>query len=1197
MVRCLGVSGGGVEVIDKQILTPQLAGAVTRLESDLRLRARDFEEADQVVRSEWQRAHDAGRTAHDLATWQETLFTQVAVAWVLGTTFVRFCEDNGLIAEPVLAGPGERTRQAEDGQRGWYREHPAEGERGYVLHVFETAARLPGLEHVFESHNPVWLFGPSDDAVRGLLAYWREVDPETGVLLRDFTDPERSTRFLGDLYQELSESARKQYALLQTPEFVEEFILDRTLDPAIEEFGLEGFRMIDPACGSGHFLLGAFGRLFSRWRERAPQDGDLALAERALKSVYGIDLNPFAAAIARFRLLVAALDAAGVRTLAEAPRFTLNVAVGDSLLHGPAPGQQTITQIDATDPATRHLFATEDAATIGPFLSQRYHAVVANPPYITPKDPAANAAYRNRYTMCHRQYALTVPFMERLFDLAERSTSDRHGGFVGQITANSFMKREFGKPLIEQFLAKQVDLTHVIDTSGAYIPGHGTPTVILVGRNQRPVGETVRAVLGIRGEPSRPADPARGEVWASIVNLLDQPGSDNDYVSVVDLGRDRLATHPWSIQGGGADALKVQIESRATARLERRSLLIGYYGQTNADDAMLAPLRSFARRHVETDVVTLMAVGDLFRDWSFSVGDATVFPYCGGELVPIDSRHGAMRWLWPARTVLGERRTFAKTSYFEEGRPWWAWHQIALDRLRTPLSIAFAFVSTHNHFVLDRGGKVFKQSAPVIKLSVGATEDEHLALLGLLNSAVSCFWMKQMFHVKSLMSSGTGGVVDEAWEPFYEFDGTKLKQFPIPAGSTLEWAQKLDADAIELSANLPAAVAEREVPTRATLEAARATVEELRSEMVSTQEELDWRCLHLYGVTEEDLSLPPGDSPPIARAERAFEIVLARRMKAGDVQTTWFERHGSTPITELPTLWPAEYKQLVQRRIALIESDRFVGLVERPEYKRRWNWDRWEDLEREALRTWLLDRVEDARYWPDRTPRSAAELADVATRDADLMQVAQLYAGRIDVDLTEMVSTLVKDEAVPYLAAWRYTDSGLRKREAWERTWALQRREDAGEDVGTIAVPPKYGQPDFADKASWKLRGKLDVPKERFVAYPGLGRDTDPTPLVGWAGWDHLESAQALAAVYEQRRAVDGWTGDRLTPLLAGLAELVPWLKQWHNDVDPATGLRLGDFFADYVRSEAANHGLSAEDLAAWRPPKKTTGRKKKSPA
>ncbi len=71
------------------------------------------------------------------------------------------------------------------------------------------------------------------------------------------------------------------------------------------------------------------------------------------------------------------------------------------------------------------------------------------------------------------------------------------------------MKREFGRKLIEEFLATRVDLTHVIDTSGAYIPGHGTPTVILFGRNRAPVGDTVRAVLGIRGEPQRSEDPSR----------------------------------------------------------------------------------------------------------------------------------------------------------------------------------------------------------------------------------------------------------------------------------------------------------------------------------------------------------------------------------------------------------------------------------------------------------------------------------------------------------------------------------------------------------------------------------------------------------------------------------------------------------------------------------------------------------------
>jgi hypothetical protein len=103
-----------------------------------------------------------------------------------------------------------------------------------------------------------------------LLAFFQAMDPDTGRLVHDFTDPDWSTRFLGDLYQDLSEAARKRYALLQTPEFIEAFILERTLDPAIRESGFREVRMIDPACGSGHFLLGGFGRLLAEWQRHEP---------------------------------------------------------------------------------------------------------------------------------------------------------------------------------------------------------------------------------------------------------------------------------------------------------------------------------------------------------------------------------------------------------------------------------------------------------------------------------------------------------------------------------------------------------------------------------------------------------------------------------------------------------------------------------------------------------------------------------------------------------------------------------------------------------------------------------------------------------------------------------------------------------------------------------------------------------------
>jgi hypothetical protein len=1211
-------------MIDRAALLADLRRQVAVLEDDLAERVTTVPEAGAVVVDEYERARAAGRTLQSFAAWQTDWLTQAAVAWVLATVFVRFCEDNLLVPDARVSGPGLRLGEARDRRTLHFREHPDQSDREYLLDVFTHYAGLPAIRDLFDEHNLLWKLGPTADGARELLEFWQSIEPATGDLVHDFRDPSWDTHFLGDIYEKLSDSARKKYALLQTPEFVTEFILERTLEPAITTFTLPVVKLIDPACGSGHFLLGAFQRLMEHWQRREPGTYRSVLAQHALRAVHGVDINPFAVTISRFRLMVAALQASGYSTLAETQGFHLNLAVGDSLLHGTRPGE-LFGRAAAHDPARDHLYASEDGEALAEMLAAgRYHAVVGNPPYITVKDKRANDEYRKHYATCHRQYSMAVPFTERFFDLAVDGRSDEgqgRGGFVGMITANSFMKREFGTKLIEQYLPTQ-HLTHVIDTSGAYIPGHGTPTVILFARNQPPHGD-VRAVLGIRGEPGRPANAAKGVVWSSIVGLVDQPGSEDEYVTVVDLERQRLTSHPWSIGGGGSSDLLDRLEAQGAVLLKDICPPIGYTGQTNADDIMLADARSFERRRVGLHMHRPLVIGEFIRDWTFGELPEALFPYSTSvELIDCTDDAGYYKWLWPARTTLGSRATFAKVTYFLEGRPWWEWHQVTARRLRTPLSIAFAFVATHNHFVLDRGGKLFNRSAPVIKLPEGTTEEEYLGLLGLLNSSTACFWMKQVFHKKGTISSGTGGLVTEQWEPFWEFDGTKLKQFPLTAGRPLALATTLYELAQEAAAQTPIAVAERAVPTADTLTAAHAELESLQARMVAAQEEVDWQCYRLYRLTDDDLTLPLDQVPPLQLGERAFEIVLARKVEAGEEETAWFTRHGSTPVTEIPAHWPAPYRRLVQWRIDLIESDRNIGLIEQPEHKRRWARESWSSMQDWALRTWLLDRLETPTYWPAVELQTAGRLADRAQADADFVAVAQLYAGRPDVDLTALVSELATDTqsgaAVPYVAALRYRPAALSKRAAWERTWDLQRAEDVIDahteladtdprhltpeeakarkqaEIGDISVPPKYTSADFLKPAYWKLRGKLDVPKERFILYPDAERDTDTTPVLGWAGWDHLERAQALAGWYVQ--ATDaGWSARRLIPLLAGLAELVPWLQQWHNEPD-RHGQRLGDFFATFVDDETRRLSLTPHDLATWKPEPGTRGRRPRTP-
>lgn len=1232
------------------INAPQLLADLTkqlkRLESDLLQRIEEVQELKTSLQAEWQAARDANRCAETFETWVDQVITQAGVHWLLSCVFLRFIEDNELVVRPWLGGTpaSGRLALARDRHEAYFRDHPRENDRDYLLAAFREAEALPGLHSFFdEAHNPVFRLGISGDAAMTLRQFWQQVDPNTGALLHDFTDPEWNTRFLGDLYQDLSEATRKRYALLQTPEFVEEFILDRTLTPAIREFGFRDVRMIDPTCGSGHFLLGGFYRLLAEWQRNEPGRNPVDMAQKALDGVAGVDLNPFAVAISRFRLFVAALQASGVRQLVNAHDFKVSVAIGDSLLHGTRFGlKQSQDLFDAAeshaDTGLAHAYASEDLGEVQRILGRQYHAVVGNPPYIVVKDAALNAAYRRKYASCHMKYSLGAPFTERFFELAVTGSDGRCAGYVGLITANSFMKREFGSKLIEQVLPR-LDLTHVVDTSGAYIPGHGTPTVILFGRHRGPVDEGVRTVMGIKGEPSTPADPAKGLVWSAIVGQIDQAGSESAFVSVADTPRATFAKHPWSIGGGGAADIKEAIESVAGSTLKDIAQEMGVFGMTNADEVMLAPASAFTRQRVEATVRRPLIVGDEVRDWTASTTDAVLFSYTDAGVSPLDESASMARWLWSSRTVLGNRATFGKGTYFQEGRPWWAWHQVALRRIATPLTITFSEIATHNHFVLDRGGNVFKQTAPVIKLPVGSSEEEHLGLLGILNSSVACFWFQQVCHNKG--GPGGGSSKDEKWHDFYAFNSTKVAEFPLVDSRPVELARRIDSLGQQLGTILPTTLmAAQQLPTASDLEVARKRWFDLREQMISVQEELDWHCYRLYGLLTEPLE---SSNPPAVRlGERAFEIVMARRLAAGTLQTKWFEWLGIKPITEIPSHWPIEYQALVQRRIALIETDKNISLIESSSCKRRWETTAWATLQNAALRDWLLARLEAPALWPadaGQPPQlgSTNRLAESVSRDPEFMQVAALYAGHADFDLPTLVAELVAGEAVPALPAQRYTDTGLRKRSQWQDTWALQRREDAidaeidvleaerrqalmrrvrepaggaepdtdalamvqeeldkhfaplrkarkAQEVGAVPVPPKYQSKDFLKADFWRLRGGLDVPKERWISFPGCERGADGSLVIAWAGWNHLQQATAIASYYMDMKDTEGWDPARLQPLLAGLLELVPWLEQWHNEVDPVYDQRMGDYYRAFVSDEARALGFTLDDLRTWKP-------------
>lgn len=284
----------------------------------------------------------------------------------------------------------------------------------------------------------------------------------------------------------------------------------------------------------------------------------------------------------------------------------------------------------------------------------------------------------------------------------------------------------------------------------------------------------------------------------------------------------------------------------------------------------------------------------------------------------------------------------------------------------------------------------------------------------------------------------------------------------------------------------------------------------------------------------------------------------------------------------------------MQARIDAIESRPVIALVERPEYKRQWLTEPWKKREERALRSWLLDRCEDERLWFEEKnserrpcPRTIGQLARELGDDAQVCSTAALYAadhlGRRKATLAEVLAVILDGEQVPYAAALRYKESGLRKRAQWEQVWELQRREDETGDALGIPIPPKFASVDFQRASYWSIRRRLDIPRERFISYPDAAAEGNGS-LLGWSGWSDTDRVRVLFDLITVRRQEPRPSVYRIAPLLAGIQELLPWVRQWGTGSEPGPQADLAGALQREFDDLRATFGLSVHDLASWRP-------------
>ena len=394
---------------------------LSRLTTEIAAALRPSMLAEGPVRTRAQKLWADERVGDPFDVWTDLLSRRAAVLWVLKSLYVRVLEDRGLLRPSRIVDPESQDLFA-------YLARDL-GDTAYLRWIYrDLASAKGGLPELF-APQPAELVLPPDALSRKLIEFWRARNPETGELLYRFDQEHFDGRLMGDLYQDLDPVVKKRYALLQTPDFVVDFILDETLTPAIAEFGIETVRVLDPACGSGHFLLAAFKRLFGGMRDKFPKRPVGEIVADVLSRVVGIDLNDYACALARARLVMTALEACGDSDLGAGCGFHPQVYWADALEQverdemaqlGMFPNGQTKALL--TRPEIRKALA--------PILKAGFHAVVGNPPYITEKDATRREYHKakvgkgRRYVSAAGKYSLGAPFTERMLQLAVPDLTD-----------------------------------------------------------------------------------------------------------------------------------------------------------------------------------------------------------------------------------------------------------------------------------------------------------------------------------------------------------------------------------------------------------------------------------------------------------------------------------------------------------------------------------------------------------------------------------------------------------------------------------------------------------------------------------------------------------------------------------------------------------------------------------------------------
>jgi type I restriction-modification system DNA methylase subunit len=648
---------------------------------------------------------------------------------------------------------------------------------------------------------------------------------------------------------------RKASGVYYTPTYIVEYIVRNTVGKLIEgktPREVSSLRILDPACGSGTFPLGAFQYLLdwhltwyiendpeksSKGRNPAIFHSDkgwmLTTSEKKrilLNNIYGVDIDQQAVEVTKLSLLLKVLEGENEQTIGSQlsliqeralPDLGKNIKCGNSLIGTDYYDGHQLTMGFADDEERYRVNAFDWKGEFPQvFIQGGFDVVIGNPPYIRIQtlqetSPIDVDFFKKKYKAASKgNYDIYVVFVEKGLSVLNEK------GRLGFILPHKFFNAQYGEPL-RGGIAKGKHLAKIVHFGDKQIFENATTYTCLMFLDKA-AQERFEFVRVQDLESWRLSEASlRGEIYS-----------------------EKVTEKEWNFSIGKGAQL-IEKFSKMPVRLENIAKRIFQGFKTGADPVFILEERENERYYSNalkkevsierTFLRPLYKSGEMKRYILRKNSRYVIFPYENGKLISwneiVSKAPKTAEYLKSCKELLAKRENGRWI-----GNQWYCYSRNqALEIISSP-KILTADLNPFANYCFDEDGEACFPGGAAGGYGIVLDDNRYLYILGLLNSKAVDY-----YH-KSISTNFRGG--------WFGYDAKIIRNIPIRKIDFSDHADKARHDKI-------VSLVERmlELHKQSAMVRSPQDKERVAREIESTDRAIDKLVYELYGLTEDEVKI------------------------------------------------------------------------------------------------------------------------------------------------------------------------------------------------------------------------------------------------------------------------------------------------------------------------------------------------------